>query len=268
MFAANYLHYLKSFCLVVMLGFLLTNNSFAQEASNKRGFQPGNSFSIGDFETINTTNGNLMFNFPLAGLPAGRNGLNAGINLYYSSKLLDSEIQYFDKVNSCVHNSPDCPFYKKMLLKESDQGGWHFGMGYSLRIIDRHEEFVNLPQELQPTCSPEDPRYYEMRYHLKLILNMPDGSTHEMRPNGWSDGNFNDPMGDYFEISPDGFWFNCSSSTWYPNTITYYSIDGSFLRLDIQHDGNTAGGWQDNPWTLYFPDGSKVTTVEKFSFKK
>jgi len=260
MFAANYLHYLKSICLVVILGCLFTSNSSAQDASNKRGFQPGNSFSIGDFETINTTNGNLMFKFPLAGLPAGRNGLTAGINLYYSSKVLDSQVRYFDKLNSCVHNSPDCPYYKKVLLKESDQGGWHFGMGYSLKVIDRREEFVYVPVELQPTCSISDPRYFEMRYHIKLILNMPDGSTHEMRPNGWTDGNFNDPLGDYFEISPDGFWFDCNTSQWYTNTITYYSIDGSFLRLDIQHDGNTAGGWQDNPWTLYFPDGSKVTT--------
>ena len=46
------------------------------------------------------------------------------------------------------------------------------------------------------------PGYYEMRYRYKLMLNFPDGSSHEMRPNGWSDGNSNDPLGDWFDIGP------------------------------------------------------------------
>ena len=29
----------------------------------------------------------MMLRFPLASLPAGRNGLSAGLNLYYNSKL-------------------------------------------------------------------------------------------------------------------------------------------------------------------------------------
>jgi len=269
---AKCLPYITTVFFVLFLSCFLPSNSLAQEASNKRGFQPGNSFSLGDFETINTTNGNLMLKFPLAGLPAGRNGLSAGINLYYSSKLLDSETKYFPKENQAcqiVGDAPGvlvCPYYKKTVLKESAQGGWQFAMGYSLKLIDRHDEFSNVPSEQRPQCLDPalysgSPGYFEMRYHYKLMLIMPDGSSHEMRPNGWSDGNGNDPLGDYFDIRPDGYWNTCQSEQWYPNTITYYSIDGSFLRLDIQHDGNTAGGPYDNPWTLYFPDGSKVTTT-------
>src|SRR6185369_16176714 len=88
----------------------------------------------------------------------------------------------------------------------------------------------------------------------------PDGSSHEMRPNGWSDGNGDDQLHDYFDIRPDGYWNTCTQEQWYLNTITYYSVDGSHLRLDVQHDGNTAWGWTDNPWTLYLPDGSRVTS--------
>ena len=40
--------------------------------------------------------------------------------------------------------------------------------------------------------------------------------------------------------------------------MTYYSVDGSFLRLDIPHDNDAEP--MDNPWTLYFPEGSKVTS--------
>lgn len=54
-------HYLSPLCCIVLLIFGFTSPCLAQEASNKRGFQPGNSFAIGDFETINTTNGNRRF---------------------------------------------------------------------------------------------------------------------------------------------------------------------------------------------------------------
>ncbi|HEX6047306.1 MAG TPA: hypothetical protein VFZ22_22645, partial [Pyrinomonadaceae bacterium] len=268
--APFYSQYLIGFCRVLIVALLLASTGLAQDASNRRGFQPGNSFAIGDIETINTTNGNLMLRFPLAGLPAGRNGLAAGINLYYNSKLYDSETAYFSVDNqSCqiVGTEPGilvCPYYQKSLLKESVDGGWRFGMSYSLRLLDRHDQFVTMPMERQPQCwNPNlyggSPGYFEMRYHYKLMLIMPDGSSHEMRPNGWNDGNFNDPLGDWFDIRPDGYWFDCvNPPTWYTGPITYYSIDGTYLRLDIQHDSNTDP--MDNPWTLYFPDGSKVTS--------
>jgi hypothetical protein len=150
----------------------------AQDASNKRGFQLGNSFAIGDFETINTTNGNLMLKFPLGSLPGGRNGLSAGINLFYNSKLYDSETQWFvDPNDSCniIGEAGEgilvCPYYQKSVLKESPQGGWQFGTMYSLKLIDRRDQFSNIPLEKQPQCLNTNlygswsPGYSEMRYH-------------------------------------------------------------------------------------------------------
>src|SRR4051794_18766237 len=55
----------------------------------QRGFEPGGSYSLSNIESVNTTNGNLMLNIPLGGLPAGRGGLSAGINLLYNSKMFD-----------------------------------------------------------------------------------------------------------------------------------------------------------------------------------
>lgn len=130
MFTLSYSHSLSLFYRSALLICLLTSLCMAQDGSNKRGFTPGNSFSIGDIETINTTNGNLMLRFPMASLPAGRNGLSAGINLYYNSKLYDSETQWFSVGNeSCqmVGQDPDavlvCPYYQKTVLKESPRGG-------------------------------------------------------------------------------------------------------------------------------------------------
>ena len=138
--------------------------------------------------------------FRWGALPAGRNGLTAGINLFYNSKLYESQTQWFAVENeSCemVGEPPDavlvCPYYQKSVLAESPEGGWQFGSTYWLKLVDRHDQYANVPTEKQPQCSLSSPGYYEWRYRYKLILVMPDGSSHEMRPNGWSDGNGNDP---------------------------------------------------------------------------
>jgi hypothetical protein len=157
--ARYYSQLLSSFCRVTVLVLVFTSSALAQDASNKRGFQPGNSFAVGDFETINTTNGNLMLRFRLGALPAGRNGLTAGINLHYNSKLYDSEVQWFAENEGCevVGEPPDammvCPYCQKRVLTESPEGGWHFGTTYWLKLIDRHDQYANVPPDKQPQCS-------------------------------------------------------------------------------------------------------------------
>lgn len=37
----------------------------------------------------------------------------------------------------------------------------------------------------------------------------------------------------------------------------YYTFDGSYLRLDVEHDSDSS--WWNNPWTLTFPDGTRVS---------
>ena len=254
-------------CVSLLIGLVLScagaMSALAQDAATNRGFQPGNSYTISDIESLNMVSGNVGLRFPLATLPVGRGGLTASINLLYNSKLYDSEVAYFpDENQPCeIAGEPpeggveSCPYYQKRLLKPAEEGGWRYGMSYTLKLIDRHDNFIGLPPNIAPQCSGSG--YFDLRYRYKLILSFPDGSTHEMRPNGWSDGNANDPLADFFDIRPDGLWENCVNPTWYTNTITYFSTDGTFLRLDIQHDSDSA--WWNNPWTLYFPDGSKVT---------
>src|SRR6185295_1605453 len=50
----------------------------------------------------------------------------------------------------------------------------------------------------------------------------------------------------------------CSGNTSVSTSgMTYYSTDGTYMRLVIAHDGNVFYG--DNLWTLYMPDGTRVT---------
>jgi hypothetical protein len=265
-----------SFLQVTTILLLAAATCLSQNASNSRGFQPGNSFAVGDFETINMSNGNLMLNFPMGALPAGRNGLSASINLVYNSKQLDSTTKYFVKEETCEMQGqePDarmvCDMYQRTVLKHAgeQEGGWRLNWFYALKLVDRWDELSEIPQHLQPLCWANSgqisgPPSGEQRFRYKLFLVLPDGSKHEMRPSGYSDGVLTDPLADYFDIRPDGYQDLCQQGQppiWNTGTLTYYSTDGSHLRLDIQHDGNTQFAWMDNPWTLYLPDGAKVTS--------
>src|SRR5574338_1457176 len=105
-----------------------------------RGFQPGGAYSLSDIESINTNfnNGNLMFNFPIGKLAPGRAGLSAIINLHYNSKIYDSHVQYYE---DCDYTLPpdhvDPTIVQRNLLWQSDSGGWQYGIGYNLILIDR-----------------------------------------------------------------------------------------------------------------------------------
>src|SRR6185295_5908924 len=267
-------YFLKSgFVLLTLVAGLLAgpHNVMGQDKTAQRGFQPGNSFSVGDFETINTTSGNLMLHFPVGSLPPGRNGLTAGFNLIYNSKLLDRETAYFrDETHQCEGDGEGgpyvCPYYQKSLLKLSDEGGWRLSHEFRLKLIDRRAQYGNVPLDQQPQCliygGTVGPAYNEMTSRWKLMITFPDGSSHMLRPYGFSDSYGDDPQGDFYNVRPDGFLENCRYDDWYKVNgvrvpITYYSTDGSFLLLQVQVDNH--GSWEDNPWTIYMTDGSRVT---------
>ena len=117
-----------------------------QETAPKRGFQPGGSYALSDLETINTTNGNLMMHFPLASLPAGRNGLTASINLFYNSKIYNSHTEWIrDDGRNCQYGSGDpapviCPYYQETKLGFTSDGGWNYSTAYWLELVDRNME--------------------------------------------------------------------------------------------------------------------------------
>jgi hypothetical protein len=92
----------------------------------------------------------------------------------------------------------------------------------------------------------------------KLKMSFPDGSVHEFRPYGYTDHQ----QEGYYNIRPDGFMENCSvGGQWTTNDLTYFSTDGTFLKLVIKHNPAHIGWWN-NEWTLYFPDGGRVTGNE------
>lgn len=194
----------------------------------QRGFFPTGSYATTGLETINPTNGNLMLNIPLPSLPAGRGGHKSGIGLIYNSKLWDSESgPGFDTSGNPISVNG---------LKQSMWGGWKYGYNFDL----------HLDEDSTGPCDGSS------HFEYKLTVVFPDGGQHIMLPSGYPESY------GYSTIRPDGKIIDLGCNVSYTtNMVSYFSTDGSFLRLDVQHDVDT--NWKNNPWTLYFPDGTRVT---------
>ena len=203
-----------------------------------RGFNPAGSYALSDVESINTTNGNVIFRIPLVSLPAGRGGLSAGVGLFYNSKIWETYSEQDGRFESHSYSS---------YLRPSQSGGWRYGIKYDLEIVQRNQESAVIYHG----CDDE----YLSNWKVKMKF--PDGSEHTFRPTGYTD-----PLGDnFFRRNPGGWDYGCPSQgdTHVIFTgMTYYSADGTFMRLTFEPDNDNDS--YNNPWTLSLPDGSRVTS--------
>lgn len=223
--------------LTYLFVLLVAHNNFgqAQNKASERGFSPGKSYAISDIETIGLYSGNLMLNMPLGSLPAGRGGTGAGIALRYDSKLWD---MFVDDVIRFTTT------HDMKTLEKSDEGGWKYNYKYSLKL-----DYRRLGAD-QGYCTSGNPDSY---YPFKLQLVMPDGSRHLMKPNGTTGID----LDGFMNIYPDGR-LRCNPVMVTPGqTVTFYSVDGSFLRLEMITDSDE--NWENNLWTVYSSDGTRIS---------
>src|ERR1044072_3291671 len=174
-------------CLTILLA--ATNASGqTQDQDAKRGTYAGASFASGQIESINTTNGNLLVDLPLASLPAGRNGLSVGVRLNYNSKLWTTETEQFpDCINHLVNQT---------FLLESSQGGWHYNFRYTPELLSNQQG------------------------NIKMQVRFPDGSIHALMPAG-STG---DPSG-YYSNQPSNQTYVSTDATYFR---IYFGSDGDW----------------------------------------
>jgi hypothetical protein len=174
-------------------------------------------------------NGNLMMNLALGKLAPGRGGLSGQLNLRYDSKLYDSQTQYYQDWDHFVMDEPQVVI--RNVLVTSDQGGWRYGTGYELQLIDRMSQY---PPEVAPQYPAPEPIY-----HYKVKVAFPDGSLHEFLPRG-----FGTPLVEgYSDIRPGGYQTRFTGGfvhdvPYLTGTLTYYSFDGTYIRLGVQHDSD------------------------------
>src|ERR1044072_1144586 len=80
---ANKTGFVIAFLYLSMIFTAATATAQTQDQDPKTGTYAGASFASSQIESVNITNGNLMVNLPLVSLPAGRNGLSAGVSVNY-----------------------------------------------------------------------------------------------------------------------------------------------------------------------------------------
>ena len=197
--------------------------------SADRGFTPGKSYTISDVENISRQSGNLMMKIPLGSLPTGRGGLSGGIGLQYNSKLWDMSTVEVER-----GELPQDGYTINSLIK-SKEGGWKYGYQYYLKT----EHAVGV------SCQ-------ESHFLEKIQMVLPDGGQHTMFVEsggitGWDD---------YSNVFPDGT-DACGGPPITPGqTISLFSTDGTFLRLEVITDSDA--DYRNNQWTLYLPDGKRI----------
>src|SRR5215207_488852 len=240
-----------------------------------RGFMPGSSYTLGDIESVSNSNGNVMLNIPLAQLPMGRGRMpGAGLRLVYNSKLWDPMPVPMYGTPSCSSGGCTAPYLgTTTFLKDNKHGGWDYAYDYRIEVIDRRSEGY-YPYGGGPSCNANGGGLDLSGAHLfKVRLRFPDGSLHEFHPTGRT--GLEETSG-YYNASPDGNYYYCqnvsgSSST--PNYAVrdtgpsigtpnvYYTTDGTYLKLVTYGTTQPTGQITNQHWTLYFPDGTRATTI-------
>ncbi|MGC2236076.1 MAG: hypothetical protein WA584_07935, partial [Pyrinomonadaceae bacterium] len=218
-------------CLLI---FLLLANVFAGNENNASADR-----TLRSSGRVNPSTLGMEIDIPLGSYP-GR-GINVPINLSYSSKLW--RMQYSGDLPVAGGNNSPC--YPNYFVKYSEDSasGWTSSLAVPYIEYSGASNFYNADgtpvstyNEDCPSSGPS-PGTYPYYYIRKLIVHLPSGETHELRPDDSvisfaSSGN-TDPSGPY------------QSYNW--NT-TYYAVDGSNIKY-IQDS-------YANKYQLQMPDGS------------
>ncbi len=212
-----------------------------------RGFMPASDQLSSPVDSIDAVNGKLHLQIPLGSLPRGKAGSGFDLELHYDSHLYDLLPSIHPEV---IPNRGPFPIYDIGSIVSG--GGWSYNFrNYRLELEIRQDA------DLSNTCSPtENVRVFRLRVSLA------DGSLHVLHLRGsGNETDLNSYRGDgFFQVSPNGRPSPCGARSGVPmqnGWLTYYTSDGSFLKLEIYADGSGAD-WSTEPWYLYFPDGRRV----------
>jgi RHS repeat-associated protein len=204
-----------------------------------RGFMPNSDQIASPVDNIDQVNGKLHLEIPLASLPKGRGGSQFDVNLVYDSHL-------YDMLPS--NTGGQMPGTVQRLSNLLTTGGWTYSV-------------TNYRLELEYRLNPGSCGFNGQRM-FRLRIGLPDGSWHVLHLKGYgAEVNDGYTAGDgFYAFTPDGTrdGFACNPSypgPMLPGRLTYYTSDGTYLKLEIDADGTD---WTQKVWVLYSPDGRRV----------
>ena len=249
-------HSIRTYIVAALIGLISSSTLLGQESKIvEGGVISGIPYASTQFEDINLTNGALNLNFPLASLK-GRGSVSHSYALRYNSKL-------WQTVTNPVYNPnwPVDPTYQNFMADTYDSG-WQDNGHYYYILWNRN---MTLDFPGGDICSNGQAWAYAYRWKLEMVA--PGGRKIEFRPIGFSDipPGQSDDRGGYFNVHPDGkvTTVQWSGSVCYGvdstpsgNRTTYYSSDGSGIRLTFANQEQLGFVWE-----MSMPDGSRI--IEK-----
>ena len=229
-------------------------NPYDVETRPVRGFMPNMDQLSSPVDHIDPVSRKLHLEIPLASLPQGPGGSGFDLSLVYDT-------HYWNLEPEAIHPPPPWDMIYSDIVGYKLSQQWSAQAGWNLNIdnvgIDFEERVSADPN--YPSCLESGPfRLYRLRARLL------DGSLHVMHLKGWGPELGDGYNGDgFFPIDPSGRAYcrfpngDPAYTTLYTGLLTYFSNDGSYLKLEIYADGS--GNWGAQPWTLYLPDGRRIT---------
>lgn len=208
--------------------------AFGQEAARPdRGTMLNRTYSVSDIESINLQNGNVGVSIPLAALPPIAGGkLSWTVSANYNSKQWD--------VVRIQEEEPDLQWAPYVVDAPATGGGWRMlGAKYEVVFRNSQEDFTRVTYHENSGLPQYELDWLNNYTYWKVVLVMPDGSEHELRPLNQGSGypGSQDFLRGYYNIIPTG------------SPIGYYSVDGSYLFATISSQFD---------WTVYMPDGTRI----------
>jgi len=241
---------LFSFFVTFSAASVFGQNPYTVETRPPRGFMPTADQLTSAVDSIDPISGKLHLEIPLASLPRGRAGTGFDLNLIYDSHI-------YDLVPEILQPPPNLDLTPEVAwsLSSYSTGGWHYNIDNLHLDIEGHAGAIDY----YPDCTDESPmRVYRLR------VPMIDGSLHTMQLHGYGEAMNDHYSGDgFFGIYPLTGRANVCAAlhhNW-PSQLTgwlsYYSIDGSYLKLEIYVDGSN--NVNSAPFYIYYPDGRRAT---------
>jgi RHS repeat-associated protein len=219
---------------LLAVGFVTTLRfaCFGQEASRPdRGLMPNGSYSVSDIESINVLNGNVNLRIPLASLPPIAGGkLSWTVTAQYNSKVWN--------VTRYQQNDDPLSWAPYAINVPGVDGGWSIGKGYAILFRNVSDDFDRLWYPGNSNVPQWDLNLINNYQWWKVVLRMPDGSEHELRPTDYSSYiGGQDFLRGFYNLIPSG------------SPMRYHSVDGTYLFARITSTAD---------WTVYLPDGTRV----------
>ena len=217
---------------IALVLFAAFSAAIAQSAARPdRGASLNRNYLVSDVENISLENGGVNLSIPLAALPPIAGGkLSWVVNANYSSNIWN--------VTRVQEEPQGAVFLPYVVDVPSVWGGWNIASTHRIEFRNARDDFDRIQYDSSSGLPQSEIDLMNNHVWWKVVLVMPDGSEHELRPLDFgSYSGSQDFLRGYYNVIPSG------------SPMRYYSKDGSYLYAKISSISD---------WTVTMPDGTKI----------